>query len=132
MVFVKDEPVDEDDLLPLPTAAGSRQEQSEQQQPQQQSAEDLGEIKLEDDGGAAAGDVKPELKVTCESARQLQGGGLLRTFVARKSFVRSDPTLRSQIRAIGFSGGLWSSCEPRKENPVPIPVSRPHKPINIP
>ena len=62
VVFVKDEPVDEDDLL----SGGTRQEQSKQQP--QQAAEDLGEIKLEDDGGGAAvGDVKPELKVTCES-----------------------------------------------------------------
>ena len=63
VVFIKDEPVDEDDLLPSPAASGIGQDQFQQQQ----QAEDLGEIKLEDEGGGAAGDVKPELKVTCES-----------------------------------------------------------------
>ncbi|KAG0664014.1 hypothetical protein C6P46_001874 [Rhodotorula mucilaginosa] len=94
VVFVKDEPVDEDDLL----SGGTRQEQSKQQP--QQAAEDLGEIKLEDDGGGAAvGDVKPELKVTYQSYR-IFGRTLV---VIVEPYPPLDPKDLAARRLAGFS-----------------------------
>ncbi|GAA5981046.1 hypothetical protein JCM10908_003962 [Rhodotorula pacifica] len=59
VVIVKDEPVDDDEVgLPPPSVHG---------EDDYVRGEDLGEVKLEDDG--FDGDVKPELKVTYQSYR---------------------------------------------------------------